>query len=106
MKTYVFDLDNTLCYNEGEHLDYKSSKPHLDRIKIVNDLYEQGCKIIIDTARGSETGINWFSITESQLKEWKLKYHVLRCGIKFAADVYVDDKAINDLNFFREHDEL
>ena len=94
---YCFDLDGTLCSHEE---DYYKALPFADRISKVNSLYEKGDKIIIDTARGSTTGIDWFGVTESQLKSWGLKYHVLRVGVKIGADKYIDDKGIKDTEFF------
>jgi trehalose-6-phosphatase len=97
-KTYCFDLDGTLCTNtEG---DYESALPYTERISIVNDLYEKGNTIIIETARGSKTGIDWNQITKNQLNKWGISYHKLRAGVKIAADIYIDDKGINDKSFF------
>tara|TARA_Y100001938_G_C8021672_1_gene395657 strand:+ start:178 stop:510 length:333 start_codon:yes stop_codon:yes gene_type:complete len=99
---YCFDLDGTLCklpdsYDAGE---YDKSYPMVDRIDKVNTLYDKGNKIIIETARGSVSGKDWHQVTEDQLKNWGVKYHVLRTGTKHAADHYVDDKAINASDFF------
>jgi len=94
---YCFDLDGTLCSNTNG--EYEKATPFFDRIKKVNDLYNNNI-IIIDSARGSTTGINWNQITESQLLNWGIKHHILRTGIKFNADYFIDDKAISDKNFF------
>jgi hypothetical protein len=94
-----FDLDNTLCVTIGA--DYENSKPITDRIDKVNKLYDSGVTILIDTARGSETGIDWTELTETQLKEWGVKYHKLRVGVKLNADLYVDDKGMKDNIFFK-----
>ena len=100
--TYCFDLDNTLCHTmEG---DYEESVPYYPRINKVNKLYDSGNRIVIDTARGSVTGIDWFMITKDQLDRWGLKYHALRVGTKMAADFYIDDKAISDKEFFNNSD--
>lgn len=100
-KTYCFDLDGTLCTNtEGS---YENAMPFANRISVVNRLYEEGNSIVIDTARGSTTGIDWFSLTESQLKEWGVKYNELRVGQKPFAHHYIDDKGINDQDFFAIH---
>lgn len=97
---YCFDLDGTICTNtEG---DYENSSPFLDRIKIINKLYNDGHIIKIETARGSGSGIDWREVTENQLKEWDVKYHVLRVGIKMHADIFIDDKAILDKDFFKQ----
>jgi len=29
-----------------------------------------------------------------------VKFHTLRTGVKFGADIFVDDKGFNDINFF------
>ena len=96
-KTYVFDLDSTLCTHEK---DYKKAKPFKKRIKIVNELHDAGHRIIIDTARGSVTGIDWFDVTKKQLKKWKVKFDELRVGEKPYYDFIIDDKAINADEFF------
>ena len=98
-KTYCFDLDDTLCKTKG--LNYEDSKPIKERISFVNKLHEQGHFIIIDSARGSLTGQRWTEKTRKQLKKWGLKYDKLRCGHKFAADIYVDDKALNSEEYFK-----
>lgn len=97
---YCFDLDGTLCTHVK---DYSEASPFLERIKEVNLLYDQGHTIIIDTARGSTTGIDWYDITLTQLNSWGLKFHTLRTGIKITADLYIDDKAIKDLDFFNKN---
>ena len=96
---YCFDLDGTLCNTEGNN--YSESTPKKDRIAFVNKLYEQGHTILVDTARGSVSGKNYFFFTMNQLKSWGLKFHTLRTGTKIGADVFVDDKGISDLNFFK-----
>lgn len=99
LKTFCFDLDDTLCKTNG--CNYEKSQPHKDRINFVNELYNQGHTILIDSARGSGTGIYWTAKTAIQLKEWGLKYHRLRCGHKFAADKYIDDKGFNSEIYFK-----
>ena len=45
MKTYIVDIDGTICsqnhFTNGER-DYKLAKPFEERIKSINNLYEQG----------------------------------------------------------------
>ena len=57
--------------------DYNFAVPYEDRIEIINQLYEEGNKIIFFTARGSATGIDWEDTTKKQLDEWQVKYHEL-----------------------------
>lgn len=97
---YCFDLDGTICTNTNGQ--YNLATPLSDRIKIINSLYEEGNRILIDSARGSTTGINWYELTENQLKEWGVKYHFLRLGIKLNADYFIDDKGLSDKVFFEK----
>lgn len=96
---YCFDLDGTLCTTVSNG-KYEEADPLYDRIADVNKLYDSGHTIIIDTARGSETGIDWYEVTTDQLSVWGVKYHKLRVGVKIAADYYIDDKGENASNFF------
>ena len=89
---YCFDIDGTLCTNTDGA--YESAEPYPDLIAQVNALYDAGHRIILYTARGSTTGIDWRELTENQLSTWGGKYHELFLG-KPHADVYVDDKAIS-----------
>jgi len=93
MMRFCFDIDNTICITQGS--DYENSQPKIDVINKINDLYDKGNYIIIMTARGASSGINWETFTHQQLKNWKLKFHELICNKKPNADFFVDDKAIN-----------
>lgn len=95
---YCFDLDNTLCRTTGS--DYENAEPIEERISRVNELFDEGHTILIDTARGSLSGRNHFYYTADQLKSWGLKFHTLRTGVKLNADVFVDDRAYSDSDFF------
>jgi len=99
MIRYVFDFDGTLC--ETDKGRYEKSKPIQERIDLVNKLYDEGNLIIIDTARGSESGIDWHDLTKMQIKEWGIKCHLLRTGVKSYGDYYIDDKSINSEDFFK-----
>ena len=54
-----------------------------------------GNKIILFTARGTTTGVDWEDLTRKQLETWNVSYDDLLFG-KPEADVYIDDKA-NDI---------
>ena len=91
-KTYCFDIDGTLCNNtEGE---YANAKPFVDRIAVVNKLFKEGHQILLLTARGATTGIDWRKLTEEQMLEWGVCYHELYLN-KPTAHIYIDDKAFN-----------
>tara|TARA_B100001564_G_scaffold199440_1_gene167623 strand:+ start:386 stop:679 length:294 start_codon:yes stop_codon:yes gene_type:complete len=94
---YCFDIDGTLCSKDNE--DYNFAIPYKNRIEEVNKLYEKGEKIILFTARGAATGIDWEELTKKQLKDWNVKHHELRFG-KPHADFFIDDKAQDIFNWF------
>tara|TARA_A100001391_G_C5022678_1_gene266286 strand:+ start:558 stop:896 length:339 start_codon:yes stop_codon:yes gene_type:complete len=103
-KTYVFDIDGTLCTNtEG---DYLKAEPLYDRIKVVNILAKRN-KIVLFTARGMGRHQNdankaieqFYELTKKQLEDWGVQYHQLFLG-KPAGDYYIDDKGIKDAEFF------
>jgi hydroxymethylpyrimidine pyrophosphatase-like HAD family hydrolase len=97
---YCFDLDGTLC--QTEKVDYMRAEPFQERIERVNSLYDEGHTIIIETARGSVSGEDWFKETKKQLKSWGLKYNFLRTGMKQNADIYIDDKGKHSDDFFKD----
>ena len=68
--------------------------PNEPMIRIINQLYDWGNEIILFTARGYVTGIDWRRTTEKQMKDWGVKYTELHMG-KPNADFYVDDKMIS-----------
>lgn len=100
MKVYV-DVDETICYYEGER-DYSLALPFIERIEKINLLYDQGHEITYYTARGSVTKIDWRKVTEKQLEEWGCKYHKLNIGEKPDYDLLICDKAINSEEFFKK----
>ena len=92
MKTYVFDIDGTICTDtKGK---YESAKPFKERINFVNELYKAGNIIKYFTARGSTTNIDWREVTAKQLKEWGALHHELILGKPYG-DIFIDDKAFN-----------
>ena len=90
MKIYV-DIDETICFYSGERL-YPKAEPDYENIQKINHLYEQGHQITYWTARGSVTGIDWYDLTETQLKKWGCKWHSLSVGHKPAYDLLICDK--------------
>ncbi len=89
---YCFDIDGTLCTNTDG--DYSNAMPVYEIIGQVNRLFAEGHRILLYTARGATTGIDWRKLTERQLNDWDVHYHQLYMG-KPTADVYIDDRAIN-----------
>jgi hypothetical protein len=102
----VFDIDGTICNNTNGK--YEVAKPFLERIKQINLLYDEGHTIIFHTARGMGRSSNsygyankaFYEFTRTQLIDWGVKFHSLYLG-KPAGDYYIDDKGVNDEQFFR-----
>lgn len=92
---YCIDIDGTLCQIAPDVMTYGHEIPHVDRIEKVNALYNGGHTIILWTGRHW----NHLHITLAQLSRWGLKYHTLIMS-KPVADIYIDDKAIDDISFF------
>lgn len=99
MYTYIVDIDNTIFSTNGS--DYENSLPLFNRIKIINNLYDSGHKIIYWTARGGKSGTDWRDFTEKQLKLYGVKYSELRMN-KPSYDLWIDDRALNSEEFFSE----
>jgi carbamoyl-phosphate synthase large subunit len=93
-KIFCIDIDGTLC---TENTLYEDAQPIKKVIKKINSLYKNNT-IILFTARGAASGYDWKPLTEKQLKKWKVKYHNLIMGKPYA-DYYIDNKAINVLNW-------
>lgn len=97
---YCFDIDNTICDTIGN--DYKNSKPKKDVITEINRLHSIGHYVIMMTARGKSSGIDWTEFTQNQLKEWNLHYDELLMNVKPNADIFIDDKAMNSVDWIRQ----
>lgn len=103
---YIIDIDGTICTSKNGI--YENAVPIVDRINKINNLYDEGNQIIYFTARGmgryddneSLAKARFLEITELQLRLWGCKYHKLILG-KPSGDFYIDDKAINSDDFFK-----
>ena len=100
---WCFDLDNTLVNTKGS--DYENSTPIPEAVAKVQEYKERGDHIIIMTARGSGSKKDWREFTAKQLTEFGIPYHQLIVGLKpGGVDVFVDDKAINSLDWLADED--
>ena len=97
---FVFDIDGVVAVAKA-NLQYDEEEPIMEVIEIINRLYDNGHTIIMNTARGYKTGIDWCEATKEQFARWGLKYSELKFG-KPSADIYVDDKMLSvaDLKAF------
>ena len=99
-KIFCFDLDGVICQTKKNY--YSKAKPIKKSIKLINDLYYKGYKIIIFSARfmgrsnqnQKKAKKKGYKMTYNQLKKWGLNFHKLELG-KPSFDVYVDDKNFN-----------
>ena len=100
---WCFDLDNTLVKTEGSN--YTESVPIPEAVAKVQKYWNSGDHIIIMTARGSGSKKDWREFTAKQLTEFGIPYHQLIVGLKpGGVDVFVDDKAINSLDWLADED--
>lgn len=89
----VCDIDGVIAYKTKDN-DYSAATPIENNINILRKLKEKGHMIILHTARGYATGIDWQEITEKQMKLWKVPFDKIVYG-KPDADFYIDDKLIS-----------
>jgi hypothetical protein len=93
-----FDLDKTLCVG----YPYEFAVPIEGRVELLDHLHQLGHTIIIYTARGMGRSHGNMALaiaavaplTCNQLQAWGFRYDELLFG-KPAADIYIDDKALN-----------
>ena len=67
---YCFDLDGTLVTSTEDGSGkphYHKAQPIYKHIEKLRKLYKEGHKIVIQTARGSGSGIDYTELTESQI---------------------------------------
>jgi len=105
MRTWVFDLDGTICTQESMGT-YQNALPFYKVIEKMQVLKILGDRIVIFTARGMRTfdgdvkavEENMRPLTEKWLKDNDVPYDELILG-KPLGDVYVDDKGMNAKDF-------
>lgn len=98
-KLVCVDLDGTLC-EAGWWWDKESclkAKPYTDRINKVNQMVREWVHIIIWTARD----MDMIKETTAWLLLNNVNYHWISMQRKPWCDYYIDDRAINDLDFFK-----
>ena len=94
MNIYV-DIDETICFYSGER-EYHLAEPNHENIAKINKLYDEGNQITYYTARGTinrTRRIEFYNLTEEQLRVWGAKYHHLSVGEKPPYDIIICDKS-------------
>lgn len=94
---YIVDIDGTICNNTNG--DYENAQPYSNRIKRINQLYEDGNEVHYWTARGMNSGKDYKELTRKQFKEWGVKHNSLSFN-KPVYDLWIDDKCIYEKMFF------
>lgn len=93
VKSFCFDIDGVIATLTPDN-DYTKADCNPMMVAAVNALYDAGHEIILFTARGTKTGIDWTGTTREQMKRWGVRYHDLRFG-KPAAEYYIDDRMLS-----------
>lgn len=96
---YSFDIDGTIFstkWNESKK-QYDIKDVNYEIIGKINDLYYNGCLVVIATAR------HWDQLgyTKKQLEKHNVKYTTLVMG-KPAVDKNIDDRSITPEDFLNE----
>ncbi len=98
--TICCDIDGIIAEKVPGN-DYGAATPNHHNIHLINTLHDAGHSVLLFTARGSLTGLDWQERTRKQMQTWGVRYAGLQFG-KPAADIYVDDKLmeLDDLESF------
>ena len=104
MKVDIFNIGGTICTNSKS--SYYDSGSLIDRIKMINKLYESRNTIIFQTARGTRSSSNNLLLLLKM--EWIYCFAVKSlAGLilqnifwKPAEDIYDDNKGRKDIEFF------
>lgn len=104
MSSIIFDIDGTLCPIKKQNEKYEDLIPYNLMINKIQELKEQGFKIVLFTARNMRTyngNVNLIlkktkPILEEWLKKWNIPYDELIFGKPYPGidGYYVDDKSI------------
>ena len=99
----VYDLDKTLCTKKTKEETYGEVRIIPEMVEQLNQFYDEGHVIILQTARNMVTQQNDVGkvlqnvgeITLKWLRENNVKYHSILFGKPYG-DLYIDDKACID----------
>lgn len=101
-RVYLIDIDGTICddiKNEESHL-YPTAKPFEGSREQINNLYDEGNKIVFFTARESKDRLT----THDWLLQHRFKFHDLimdkpRCIEDDCEYVWVDNRPVRGITY-------
>ena len=91
-KTYCFDIDGTICTITDAN--YSKAEPYLERVKHINQLYEDGNTIVFIAHKNSITqlytmnidGSNLKNLSQNKARDWNAKVYPDNKKIVFMSD--------------------
>jgi len=87
--TYFVDIDGTIVkYRKFSELSTSILTPIQDVIDFINKSYDEGCHIVITTARPN----NFELFTKQELEKLGVKYHQMIMGIGRGTRIVLNDK--------------
>jgi capsule biosynthesis phosphatase len=116
--TFIMDIDGTICHSpqrEDGSFDYENATPIEGVISRINELYDAGHTIVLNTARGMRTHNGDVKKVEKHmrpnLEKWLadngVKYHQLVMGKAWGENpIYVDNRNLSIKSFALENPEF
>ncbi len=108
MKRIIIDLDNTLCFSEG---DYRTAKPNPPVVEKLREYRALGFEIVIHTSRNMRTfqgnvgkiNVHTLPVILDWLKENGVEFDEVQVGKPWCGHdgFYVDDRALRPDEFAR-----
>jgi len=87
--TFFVDIDGTLIkYRKFQDIDTAKVEPIQDVINLINKSYDEGCHIVITTARPED----YRNFTIKELNDIGLKYHQIVMGLGRGTRILINDK--------------
>ena len=111
-KTYVIDIDHTICipqkFDDTERR-YAQAEPIMEMIEAIRKIYHRGDTVILHTARRMLTHRGDLhkieedvgAVTRDWLEKYQVPYDQLIFGKPYG-DFYIDDKAVLPHDFITE----
>lgn len=87
--TFFVDIDGTLVkYRKFEELSTAKLEPIQEVVDFINKSYDEGCHIVITTARTEPYRL----FTKQELEKIGLKYHQIIMGLGRGTRIVINDK--------------